>query len=104
MDFSFILYAVLFYIIFKLGEHYAYLRIARGLTQLKNHVAQTQGAVATPIHSTTLIEKIGDQYYTYIDDSFIGQGSSIEDATNLVQETIIKNPNKFGIMKIVFKE
>lgn len=98
---SFLLYGILFYVVFKLGEHTAYFRVARGLQRLKEHANQES---ADPKQSTTVIEKIGDQYYTYIDDEFVGQGSTMDQVTTLVQDVIVKNPNKFGIMKVIVKE
>jgi hypothetical protein len=98
---SFLLYGLLFYVIFKLGEHTAYFRVAQGLSQLKQQAVADSG---DPKHSVTVIEKIGDQYYTYIDDEFIGQGPTMDHVTTLVQDVIVKNPNKFGVMKVVVKE
>lgn len=98
---SLLLYGILFYVVFKLGEHTAYFRVARGLSQLKQQARADSGDAK---HSTTVIEKIGDQYYTYIDDEFIGQGSTMDQVTTLVQDVIVKNPNKFGVMKVVVKE
>lgn len=98
---SFLLYGILFYVVFKLGEHTAYFRVAQGLQHLKQ---QANNGTTDPKESITVIEKIGDQYYTYIDDEFIGQGPTMTHATDLVQDVIVKNPNRFGVMKVVVKE
>ena len=78
-----------------------YFRVAQGLQHLKQ---QANKGTTDPKESTTVIEKIGDQYYTYIDDEFIGQGPTMTHATDLVQDVIVKNPNRFGVMKVIVKE
>lgn len=98
---SFLLYGLIAYVIFKLGEHTAYFRVAQRLNRLKQHTDTDSG---DPKHSVTMIEKIGDQYYTYINDEFIGQGPTMDHVTALVRDVIVKNPNKFGIMQVIFKE
>jgi hypothetical protein len=97
---STVIHIFVLWFVFKVGEHLAYFRIARGLAVLKQHVKETSEMTK----GIAKIEKIGDQYYTYIDDEFIGQGPTMTHATDLVQDAIVKNPNRFGVMKVVVKE
>jgi len=93
---DFVIAIALNYVIFKLGEHYAYFKIARGLQNLKDH-AEEIGSTQTV--GTMQIEKIGDQYYAYINDNFVGQGPSIDEVKKIAQQTIEKDPTRYVSIK-----
>lgn len=92
---------VLNYVIFKLGEHYAYFKIARGLQNLKDLAGTADSGRAVGI---TEIEKIGEQYYAYIDNNFVGQAASIDELKQLVRQVVEKNPGRYSSMMIKMKE
>lgn len=95
MDFILIvaLQAFCCWIAFKIGENIAYFRIAKGLMDLKEAAGVMETVEETK--GTATIEKIGDQYYAYIGNDFVGQGSTLDEVHDVVKKTIEKNPNKF---------
>lgn len=93
---SFVITIGLNYLIFKLGEHYAYFKIARGLQNLKEH-AEEIGTTQTV--GTLQIEKIGDQYYAYINNNFVGQGTTVDEVKTIAQKTIEKDPGRYVSIK-----
>ena len=93
MDFILItlFHAFLFWVAFKLGEHFTYFRIARNLTMLKEEaksIVETTNGVAR-------IEQIGDRYYAYIDNTFVAQGDTVEKVQEAVRAAIEKEPSKY---------
>jgi hypothetical protein len=88
---SILFWAFCFWGFFKLGEHSAYYRIARGLVALKEHTKE----ITEITKGTAKIEKIGEQYYAYIGDVFVAQGETIEMVHDAVKNAIEKNPSKF---------
>lgn len=84
-------YSFLFWLMFKMGEHYAYFRIARGITIIKQHAEQTMDS----FKGIATIEKIGEQYYAYIGNNFVAQGNSIDAVRKSVREIVSKNPGRY---------
>lgn len=82
--------------IFKLGEHSAYFRIARGLVALKE-IAEAEAKTETveEARGVATIEKIGEQYYAYIGNDFVAQGESIDKVNEEIKSAIKKNPTKY---------
>lgn len=98
---SIIVTVILNYVIFKLGEHYAYFKIARGIQNLKDHA----DALGTDrVDGTMEVEKIGEQYYAYIDNNFVGQGANLEEVKNILQKIVAKNPGRYSSMRIKMRE
>lgn len=87
-------YGFLFWCVFKMGEHMAYFRIARGLTRIKEHVDSLE-QTSNSFKGIATIEKIGEQYYAYIGNNFVAQGPNIEQVRESVREIVGKNPGKF---------
>lgn len=102
MDIVYILITIILnYAIFKLGEHYAYFKIARGLKNLKDHADALN---ATRANGVMEVEKIGEQYYAYVDNKFIGQGSSLDEVKELVTTVVKNDPGRYTSMMIKMKE
>ena len=74
-----------------MGDHYAYFRIARGITIIKEHAEQAMDS----FKGMATIEKIGEQYYAYIGNNFVAQGNSIDAVRESVREIISKNPSRY---------
>ena len=89
------------YVIFKLGEHYAYFKIARGLQNLKNH-ADLLGQ--SKVESTMEVEKIGEQYYAYHENNFVGQADSLDGIRALIEKFVTKNPGRFSGIRVQVKQ
>ena len=98
-----ILYACLYYIIFKLGENYAYLKIARGLQFLQENSDKVK-INAEGVEGVLEVEKLNGQYYAYLDDAFVGQCSSFDGMKDLIQKVIDKDPNRYSTLRIKMKE
>lgn len=96
-----ILWSVFFYFIFKLGEHYAYFKIARGLKNFKEHAKLLTVDRANGIME---VEKIGEQYYAYVDNTFVGQGNSLDEVKQIAQRVIEKNPERYAGIMVRMKE
>lgn len=98
---SIVITIVINYVIFKLGEHYAYFKIARGLKNLKDHTNVFDTKTSDGIME---VEKIGEQYYAYVDNNFVGQGSSLDEIKNIVQKFVAKDPTRYATIRIKMKE
>lgn len=88
--------AFLFWLAFKVGEHAAYFRIARGLHELKEHAKETVEVTK----GIAKIEKIGEQYYAYIDNNFVAQADTVEKVHEAIKLAIEREPSKYiGALK-----
>jgi len=80
-------------IIFKLGEHAGrakvWLEIAQARKQIVNDLEET-------IVGKMTVEKIGEQYYAYLNNNFIAQANSLEEMTTILEQFIIKNPSRYS--------
>jgi len=83
-----ILHALAFWCAFKLGERLAFFRIAQGLQELNEQESETVNGIA-------VVEKIGENYYAYINNQFVAQGETLEKVHEAVQNNISKNPKKY---------
>jgi predicted RNase H-like HicB family nuclease len=93
---STVIHIFVLWFVFKVGEHLAYFRIARGLAVLKQHVKETSEMTK----GIAKIEKIGDQYYAYIDDTFVAQGESVDKVREAIKTAIEKEPSRYiGLLK-----
>ena len=91
----FVLYAA-----FKLGEAMAYLRVTRGVQALKENVDRS----IEKIEGILTVEKINNQYYAYMNNDFVGQGSSLDEVQELVKQLVLKNPNRYSSFKVRVKD
>jgi hypothetical protein len=92
---STLFWAFCFWCVFKLGEHHAYYRVARGLVALKEQADAQTKELTEITKSTAKIEKIGEQYYAYLGDMFVAQGETVEKASDEMVKAIQQNPSKF---------
>lgn len=98
-----VLYLIIFWFIFRLGEYYAYFRIAKGLADLKEISSMVEDRDSKQITDRVTIEEIDGQYYAYINDTFVGQGASINDAKKHVEKELIKK-HKISSSELVSRE
>lgn len=105
MDFiiSTVLYLMIFWLIFRLGEYYAYFKIAKGLANLKEISAMLQDQDSGKIEDKVTIEEIDGHYYAYINDIFVGQGATINDAKGYVEKEL-KRKHKISSLELVSRE
>jgi len=96
-----VLWAILYYVIFKFGENYAYYKIARGLEQLKNNTGLIKSDGTEGVME---VEKLNGQYYAYLDDAFVGQCSDFEGVKQLIQKAIDRDPGRYATLRIKMKE
>lgn len=89
-----LIYAFIAWCIFKLGEHMAYFRIARGLVALKE-IAESKQETVEETRGIATIEKIGNKYYAYIGNNFVAQGDTIDQINEEIKSAIEKNPAKY---------
>ena len=94
------------YLVFKLGETYAYYKIARGIQNLKDTVNLDENKLfsASSTECIMVVEKINGLYYAYHGDKFVGQASNLEEIKTLAQTFIDKNPGRFTEIKVRVKE
>lgn len=91
----FVLYAA-----FKLGEAIAYLKVTKGVQKLREHADKS----IEKIQGILTVEKINNQYYAYMNDNFVGQGSSIDEVTDLVKQLVLKDPTRYSSFKVTLKD
>jgi hypothetical protein len=94
-------WAILYYVIFKFGENYAYYKIARGLEALKNSSELITSNVAEGVME---VEKLNGQYYAYLDNAFVGQSSDFEGIKQLIQKVVDQDPGRYTTLRIKMKE
>lgn len=97
------LFAWLVYCIFKMGEHYAYIKIARGLQFLQKNMDKVN---LDPSGSEGVleVEKVNGHYYAYLEQAFVGQSASFDGLKDLIQTIIEKNPGRYSTLRIEMKE
>lgn len=86
---------------FKIGEHYAYFKIARGIQNLKDHADLLDQVGAEGVMD---VEKIDNQYYAYVDNNFVGQCSERDQVKSIVENLIKNNPGRYSKMHVRIKE
>lgn len=103
--FSFLIYFMVFWLVFKLGEFYGYFRIARGLANIKEiaEMLEQKGDEHEQIKDKVTIEEIDGIYYAFINDHFVGQGSTIDDAKKYVEQELTKK-YKISSLELVSRE
>lgn len=94
------------YLVFKLGETYAYFKIAKGIQDLREHTDLIENKLIAPgsVEGIIEVEKINGLYYAYHNDNFVGQGSDLEEIKSIAQKIIDKNPGYFSEIKVKVKE
>jgi hypothetical protein len=92
---AFILYAA-----FKLGEAFAYIKLTKGILTLKDRANET----IEKIEGILTVEKINNQYYAYMNDSFVGQGATLDEVTELVKDSVRKDPSRYSSLKVTLKD
>jgi hypothetical protein len=50
------------------------------------------------------VEKINNQYYAYMNDDFVGQGSSLDEVQELVKNLVRKDPSRYSSLKVNLKD
>jgi ferritin-like metal-binding protein YciE len=95
-----IIYAFVLYAAFKLGEAFAYVKLTQGIQALKDQTKET----IKKIEGVLTVEKINNQYYAYMNDDFVGQGSSLDEVQELVKNLIIKYPLRYSSLKVTLKD
>jgi hypothetical protein len=95
-----IIYAFVLYAAFKLGEAFAYVKLIPGIQALKDQTKET----IKKIEGVLTVEKINNQYYAYMNDDFVGQGSSLDEVQELVKNLIIKYPLRYSSLKVTLKD
>lgn len=98
-----VFFAWLAYCIFKLGENYAYIKIARGLQFLQKNLDQVK-INPSGAEGVLEVEKVNGQYYAYLNQSFVGQCSSFDGLKDLIQKIIEKDPGRYATLRIEMKE
>lgn len=91
----FVLYAM-----FKLGEAMAYIKLTQGIQTLKDRADKS----IEKIQGILTVEKINNQYYAYMNDNFVGQGSSMDEVTDLVKQLVLKDPARYSSFKVTLKD
>lgn len=91
----FVLYAM-----FKLGEAAAYIKLTQGIQTLKDRADKS----IEKIQGILTVEKINNQYYAYMNDNFVGQGSSMDEVTDLVKQLVLKDPTRYSSFKVTLKD
>lgn len=86
-----------------MGEHYAYLKIARGLQTMQENMGQIKGN-EDGVEGVMEVEKLNGQYYAYLDDAFVGQCSDFSGVKELIQKVIEKNPTRYSTLRIKMKD
>lgn len=97
---TFILYVAIFWLVFRLGEGYAYYRIAQGIVTLKNF-SEKQEQIRD--QDSLIIEEIEGHYYAYVDGVFVGQGPTMDDAKKAIENELEKKSIKISGIKLVSK-
>ena len=87
--------AAIVYSAFKFGESWAYLKISLRLKSIQNLSDDEE-----PRIGKLLVERINDQYYAYVDGTFVGQGTNLNDAYEILQNIIVREPGRFSSIKI----
>lgn len=84
-------------VVFKLGEFHARVKMRQHIAEMheKKKIKAKNGVL--------LIEKINENYYGYLDDSFIGQGKQPDDITKIVTDIINKNPSLYQTIVVKTK-
>ena len=81
------------WVVFKLGEH-------AGRAKVWLEIAQTRKQIVDNLEETVVskmtVEKIGEQYYAYLNNDFIAQASSLDEMTTLLEQFIVKNPGRYS--------
>jgi hypothetical protein len=91
---------LLLYFAFKLGEAVAYVRVANSRQLIKDH----DDNLLEKKEGILIVEKINNQYYAYINNDFVAQGSTLEEVQRLVKELILRQPSRYSSFKIVLKD
>ena len=94
---DFIIIAFALYAAYKLGEALAYVKLTQDIMTLKEHANKT-------IKSILTVEKINNQYYAYMNDDFVGQGSSLDEVQELVTNLVRKDPLRYSSVKVTLKD
>ena len=92
--------ALLFYIVFKLGEHFAYVKLSHGILKLKDRAQES----IEKIESVLTVEKINNQYYAYMNNNFVGQGQTLDEVTQVITDSVRKNPSRYASVKVTLKD
>ena len=92
--------ALLFYVVFKLGESFAYIKLSHGILKLKDRADET----IEKIESILTVEKINNQYYAYMNNNFVGQGRTLDEVTEVVKDLVRKDPSRYASVKVTLKD
>jgi hypothetical protein len=95
-----IINAFVLYVAFKLGEAFAYVKLTQGIVKLKDRANET----IEKIEGVLTVEKINNQYYAYMNDDFVGQGSSLDEVQELVTNLVRKDPLRYSSVKVTLKD
>ena len=95
-----IINAFVLYSAFKLGEAFAYIKLTQGIVSLKDRTTET----IEKIEGVLTVEKINNQYYAYMNDDFVGQGSSLDEVQELVKNLVRKDPSRYSSLKVNLKD
>ena len=97
---DFIIIAFALYAAYKLGEALAYVKLTQDIMTLKEHANKT----IKKIEGILTVEKINNQYYAYMNDDFVGQGSSLDEVQELVTNLVRKDPLRYSSVKVTLKD
>ena len=95
-----IINALILYVVFKLGESFAYVKLSLGILKLKDQTDKT----IEKIEGVLTVEKINNQYYAYMNDDFVGQGRTLDEVTELVKDLVRKDPLRYSSVKVNLKD
>jgi hypothetical protein len=90
------LYVIFCYAAFKFGETSAYLKIGTSLKSMQD----LKDIPNVPNTGTLVVERINNQYYAYVDGTFVGQGIDLDHTYKILHDIIVKNPDRFSAIKI----